>query len=240
MTTANKFSALDITFIVIYSLFIIGSLAQIGSTPIMSIFFILAGLVCIGISTPQWAEKEQERLEQKAKEMELANNAKGAEKVRLSFPVGAKSKMKASALVFWGFLILGGIVSSSLGEKASDSGISAPAVEAMNYSEPKKPVIAVKASQLYREYQQNEVRANKKYAGKTLKVTAIVENIDSSFGDQVVLSLKAPEMFSFMSANIDAESADKASEINKGQQVVLTCESVDEMAGSPILSECRL
>jgi hypothetical protein len=103
---------------------------------------------------------------------------------------------------------------------------------------PEKPLIKVKASQIYKDFDANEARAIKKYADKRIQITGIVDRIDSTFNDEPIVYLKTPNQFS--SVHIDLVESDwsKAEGYNKGQQKTFVCESADEMIGSPMLKDC--
>jgi hypothetical protein len=113
-----------------------------------------------------------------------------------------------------------------------------PEAASTSYEPPEKTLIKVKASQLYKDFDDNEARAIKKYTDKRIQITGIVDRIDSTFNDKPVVYLKTPNLFS--SVHIDLVESDwgKAENYNKGQQKTFICESVDEMIGSPMLKDC--
>jgi hypothetical protein len=103
---------------------------------------------------------------------------------------------------------------------------------------PEKPLIKVKASQIFKDFDANEARAIKKYADKRIQITGIVEGIQSTFNDKPIVSLKTPNMFLTVDINLVESDWSKAENYNKGQQKTFICESVDEMIGKPLLQDC--
>ena len=86
-----------------------------------------------------------------------------------------------------------------------------------------KPV-AVTAASLIKQFEENELQADAKYKGKTLKITGIVEGIDTEMFDEedYVLDLTGGGDFEILAVHVyDIPTEDLAS-INKGDKVTVT------------------
>lgn len=108
-----------------------------------------------------------------------------------------------------------------------------------NYNENQSDTtVKVEASQLYKDFDENEARAIKKYAKKRIQITGIIDRIDS----KPVVYLKTSGLFSSSSVSVQINLVEsdwgKAEDYNKGQQKTFDCESVDEWLGIPILYDC--
>ena len=86
-----------------------------------------------------------------------------------------------------------------------------------------KPV-TVTAADLIKQFEDNELKADAKYKGKTLKITGIVEGIDTEMFDEedYVLDLTGGGDFEILAVHVyDIPNEDLAS-INKGDKVTVT------------------
>ena len=91
-----------------------------------------------------------------------------------------------------------------------------------------KPV-AVSAANLIKQFEDNELKADAKYKGKTLKITGTVEKIDTeAFDDSdYVLNLTGGGDFEILNVSVyDIPSMDLA-DINKGDKVTVTADFKD-------------
>lgn len=84
----------------------------------------------------------------------------------------------------------------------------------------------VTASQLYAAYDANEVSADQNFKNKTFYVTGTVEEIKKDFMDDIYVTLKTGEYFSYVNCYLDDE--DIAAKLSKGQQVTFkgTCKGM--------------
>ena len=75
----------------------------------------------------------------------------------------------------------------------------------------------ISASDLYANYDANEVSADQNFKNKTFYVTGIVEEIKKDFMDDIYVTLKTGQMFSFVNCYLDDEKT--AAKLRKGQRV---------------------
>ena len=77
------------------------------------------------------------------------------------------------------------------------------------------------AGTLIKAFENNEVAADQTYGGKTLKVTGVVDKIDTELFDDsnYMLDLTDGSRFAFLTVSVHDMSQDELSTINKGQRV---------------------
>ena len=83
------------------------------------------------------------------------------------------------------------------------------------------------AADLIKQFEDNELQADAKYKGKTLKITGIVEQIDTEMLDEedYVLDLTGGGDFEILAVHVyDIPNEDLAT-INKGDKVTVTATS---------------
>lgn len=102
----------------------------------------------------------------------------------------------------------------------------------------KAKYMAVSSSQLFNDYQANEVSADNKYKGKMLLVTGTVASIDKGPFGGLILRLATPN--EFMSAMADMEKSEQGqlAQLNKGDRVRVLCKGTGMTLGSPSLDDC--
>ncbi len=155
--------------------------------------------------------------------------------------VPAKSKGRASKgcavllLIVVVLAVLGSIIGGGAkkdgGADAKKDG--ATAVEA-------KPAVEVTAEQLFQAYQANEAAAQQAYGDSQLLVSGTVAGVDLDLTNDPIVKLRTSNQF--MSAQAKLVDADKAgaARLTKGSRITLRCESVSEVIGTPILSDCAI
>jgi hypothetical protein len=97
----------------------------------------------------------------------------------------------------------------------------------------------VTAAQLRREYRDNSVAADERYAGNTVRVDGSISRMNRDFWGDVVLYLSAGDDFNPVMATVSEVDTEKAAALGKGQQVMLVCKGKTRM-GSAALEECRI
>ena len=102
-------------------------------------------------------------------------------------------------------LFIAGNESEAKGEKAAAS---------------KRKIIKVSVKKLVNDFKSNELRANKKYRGNTVKASGRVSAIGELFGTTRVEFNTGT--FSLISVVCEAEDEDKASKLRKGQKLTVT------------------
>ncbi len=95
----------------------------------------------------------------------------------------------------------------------------------------------VTAKQVYIDYQNNEVAAQQKYQGKLNRICGIVEEIELNLMDEPTISLRGSFLGSVGIGGVDTASAAR---LSKGSVAVFECNEINELLGTPILTECRM
>ncbi|MBC8949379.1 hypothetical protein [Xenorhabdus sp. TS4] len=92
--------------------------------------------------------------------------------------------------------------------------------------------------QLYREYKQNELVANKKYKGKKIRVHGTTESVTENFIGQAVVKTESPDFFLGSTMyNVDKEDP-YVLNLVPGSKVDMVCVGAGFVMDSPILNNC--
>ena len=95
-----------------------------------------------------------------------------------------------------------------------DEGLAAPSAAS--------PAVEITSKELSSEYDKNEVAADNKYKGKTVRVTGKVEDIGKDFMDEVYITMEGKDLFQGVQVYFDDSSGDeKAATLEKGQEVTI-------------------
>ncbi len=98
--------------------------------------------------------------------------------------------------------------------------------------------IKVDAVRLWRDYQANEVAADRHYKGKSLLVSGKVASIDKGPFGGIYVMLRSPNEFMNVHAKMDSSQEGQASSLTKGQAISLRCQATGMTIGSPTLDDC--
>jgi hypothetical protein len=107
-------------------------------------------------------------------------------------------------------------------------------------------VIKVSAAALNAAYEANEVAADERYADKTLNVSGVISSIDKDAWGKVHVIMADRGLFSYgtllgvnAAMNSDEDTASTASNLTRGQEIVVICKNVHRIVGSVMLSDCE-
>lgn len=108
-------------------------------------------------------------------------------------------------------------------------------------AEPKANPIAVNAKKLMKEFEDNELAADKKYKGKSVKVTGVVNKIDTEVFDDsdYTVQLGGGGEYEILSVTAYDVPEDELSTIEKGQKLTLVCDFKDGGDLGVDLNHCR-
>lgn len=160
----------------------------------------------------------------------------------------ARHKILTGILGFFLFIIVvGGCGNTDTQNTSSTSNDSSEVLsekkkeeKSVKKAEEKIEYIKVTANDLCSEYESDEIAADKKFKGKYLEVTGIVDRIDSSFTDSPIVGLKCGGEYSLTSVGCSFTSADEAAELSKGTSITIQGKSSGEVIGSPQISDCKI
>lgn len=154
-------------------------------------------------------------------------------------PRDAKPAATKPATSNRGCLIAGGIIVALILFAAVAGAPDANKVADENAA-PVGPARSVTAMELWQAYDANEAAAQQEYGDQRLAVSGIVDGVDLDFANDPVVKLKTGNQFQSVQASLTDAAKPQASGLSKGQEVVLTCDSVSEVIGSPMLKDCTL
>jgi len=98
--------------------------------------------------------------------------------------------------------------------------------------------IDVTAKQLFADYEENEISADTKYKGKTLRVSGRVEKIGKDILDEPYVELAGSSEWTGVHASFKNEGA--LGSLKKGQQLTVRCRGNGSSIGSPLLDDCAI
>lgn len=100
--------------------------------------------------------------------------------------------------------------------------------------------VKVTARELFRAYEANEVAAQSQYGDRPLLVTGTIDRIALDFSDDPFIAFKSDNQFMSPQADLADEDKAKVGALAEGQEVTVLCMRVSEIAGTPMLNDCRL
>ncbi|MFT4257051.1 MAG: zinc-ribbon domain-containing protein [Pseudoxanthomonas sp.] len=99
--------------------------------------------------------------------------------------------------------------------------------------------INVTAIELHAAYDANEIAADAKFKGKRLRVSGLVESIESDVMDEPDIVLYAGDSV-FNPPRASGMSKAQAAMLVKGKSADIECTGAGEVMGTPMLEDCRL
>lgn len=135
-----------------------------------------------------------------------------------------------SVLVFVGYLQLTGGVDYLMG-RMSD----APKVPTGESAQ------VIDITDLVGDYADNTVRADAKYKGKRLAMTAMASRISTDMLNRPYLTLRSGLIVrKHVTANMDPGESGSVARLRSGQTVRVLCTGAGDFGKAPVLNDCRL
>lgn len=125
-----------------------------------------------------------------------------------------------------------------VGEKIFSGGVAPTDLQGVQMEQ--QPAIAVTAVELSAAYDANEVAAQEQFGNRIIEVSGKVDSITLDLTDDPVVNLSVPGTLIGVKVNFAADQNQQVATLSKGQQLTVTCSSVREFGGSPILDDCRI
>ena len=124
---------------------------------------------------------------------------------------------------------------------ANGSATAPTSTETAKTTETEKP-ITVTADELLKGYKENELAGDQKFKDKNIIVTGKIEAIESGIADMPFILLKAGGNMEFNKPQAHFSKDDTATlaKLKKGQAIKLQCIGDGEIAGSPMLKDCKV
>jgi hypothetical protein len=100
---------------------------------------------------------------------------------------------------------------------------AAPAPAPKPKPKPKTKAVSVDAGQILAEFEGNEAAADAKYQGKTLKVTGVVDKVDTEFwnNEEYTIQLSNGDEWALWTVNCNDMSGDEAAKVQAGSTVTV-------------------
>ncbi len=105
-------------------------------------------------------------------------------------------------------------------------------------ADPAAPAIEVTSTELAKAFEENEVAAQQKYGAGPLLVSGKVTGITLDFMDQPVVQMPGSNQFMDVQASLGEEGKAVSATLKKGQDIVLRCSELTEVASTPMLGSC--
>lgn len=147
--------------------------------------------------------------------------------------------------VIAGFLVVGCfLLSFTTGDSAeptnenTDNSVATTTVVTTTEPTTEAP-IEITAIKLIKEYQNNEIAFEKKYVGKTLRVSGVIDDISSSYGSNYI-SISDGNGWVNVDCYLRYSEEDKAAEYNTGDYITIIGKCTGESWGEPQLSSCEI
>lgn len=155
--------------------------------------------------------------------------------------IGAHTEKKKRGCGFWILIALGVIVVlaviGTLGAPTPEEEAEAEAAQA---AEDEANAMEVSAMELWQAYDANEVAAQNQFGNTPLRVTGTVNSIALDFADDPFVTFETGNQFQNVQADLADEDPNQVSTLAKGQNITVLCSSISEIAGTPMLRDCRL
>jgi hypothetical protein len=133
-----------------------------------------------------------------------------------------------------GLVLVGFLFSRTRASESKDKSAQATAVVNPDGS------VTVGAVRLWREYHENEVAADSRYKGKSLRVTGTLVNVERDVEGSPVLHLVSGNPIFLTMATLDRAYISAAAKLRKGDQVVVRCIGAGVTMRMPQLENCML
>lgn len=151
----------------------------------------------------------------------------------------ARHKIITGILIF--FIV--GSIGNAIGDSKKTSSNSNSTANTNTAQEnkkevPKEAVIKVTARELYAKYEANEIKADEQYKSKLLEVSGVVESIGNDILENPYISLKGNDVIGVVQCMLADSEKSKASELSKGQSVVMEGRNSGKTIMNIILRDC--
>jgi len=84
-----------------------------------------------------------------------------------------------------------------------------------------QPAIQVSATQLYADYEANEIAADQKYKGKVLVVSGTIGDIAKDIADDIYVTLKGDDVIGDVQCFFSEAHTSTAAQLQKGQKITV-------------------
>lgn len=132
-----------------------------------------------------------------------------------------------------GLMLAGFLFNRKSAKTTENPELAAPTVNAAG-------VTTVGALRLWQDYDANEVAADNRYKGKTLRVTGRVLSVEKNLNGAAVLDMASGNPIFRTMATLQLAETQRAAALTRGNTVVLECTGGGRMMRMPQLEDCEL
>jgi len=95
------------------------------------------------------------------------------------------------------------------------------------------------ATELFSDYEENEVNTDEKIKGKIVEISGSVQSIDKDFTGSIIVKIKTSNQFMPARLRIDDSQKQNAITLNRGDEVTLRCQKMSRIMDSPSGQDCK-
>lgn len=103
----------------------------------------------------------------------------------------------------------------------------------------KQDIIITSASELFKNYHENEISADDIYRNKKVILRGIITDINRGIGEQYYIRFVLPDQFSSIIAFFDTKHKEHLAKLKRNQQYLVFCTCDGMSMGSPTLKQCE-
>lgn len=156
-------------------------------------------------------------------------------------PDGSPPPKNRTGCIVAAVVVVGGlIVLSMLGSNLQQQDKAEREAVAGGVAAGSKPLREVTPQELLTAYAANEVAAKAEYDGQRLKMTGKLHDITLDVTDRPVLKFETGEPYDQVLVNFEKEDSPAIASLAKGQSATVICDTINELMGTPVLSDCSL
>lgn len=104
---------------------------------------------------------------------------------------------------------------------------------------PEPAVVKITASQLYSEYESNEIAADAAYKGKILEVTGTLDNIAKDILDKPYVTLKTQNIIGSIQCMLKESEGEKAVALKSGARIIVRGRGTGKLV-NVLLKDCEI
>jgi hypothetical protein len=138
-------------------------------------------------------------------------------------------------------LIIGGVgvaVYMSANDKADFAAATQPPAHVPQPSAEPPSIYRTTASQIYRDYDANEVATDMKIGNAVVEMSGSLKSIDKDFTDSAVLHFEVGDPFMFAGATLRDSEKPLAATLKKHQEVTVRCQKMTRVVSMPSGTDC--
>lgn len=138
--------------------------------------------------------------------------------------------------------IVGGIIGGGSDEPVQTGGDTTATNAAAETTKAKEKAVSISANDLFDAYEDNEVKADEQYKGKTLQISGKIGDIGKDIIDESYITFEGKDPYAVFFVQCmfsDQEEVKNLSNLSKGDKVTITGEC-SGVTGNVIIRDCKI